>query len=108
MPSDKEIHKNIIDASYATPDPKRAEANLIRLFETASERERLIPHIQEIARLFAVSQFLANYCISNPKELISVLKEIREPVTKKLLSARSSTEPALHEADRYIRHNEIA
>ena len=98
MPSDKEIHKNIIDASYATPDPKRSEANLYRLFETADERERLISHIPEIARLFAVSQFLANYCISNPKELISVLKEIREPVTKKLLSARSGTEPALHEA----------
>jgi glutamate-ammonia-ligase adenylyltransferase len=98
MPSDKEIQENITEVSRLTTDPKRAEANLCRLFETASERERLIPHILEIAKLFAISQFLANYCISNPKELISVLKEIREPVTKKLLSARSSTEPALHEA----------
>jgi glutamate-ammonia-ligase adenylyltransferase len=98
MPSDKEIHKSIIDASYATPDPKRAEANLRRLFEAASEWDRLIPYTPEIAKLFAVSQFLANYCISNPKELISVLKEIREPVTKKFLTAKSSTELALHEA----------
>jgi len=98
MPTDKGIHKRILDAASHTPDPKRAEANLRRLFETASERDRLLIHIQEISKLFAVSQFLANYCISNPEELISVLKEIKEPVTKKLLSSRSSTETSLYES----------
>jgi [glutamine synthetase] adenylyltransferase / [glutamine synthetase]-adenylyl-L-tyrosine phosphorylase len=97
MPSDKEIHKNIIDASSATPDPKRAEANLLRLFEIASERERFIPNIKDVAKLFAVSQFLANYCISNPDELFSALKEIKTPVTKKFLSGRGNTELAFHE-----------
>ena len=97
MPSDKEIHKSIIDASCATPDPKRAEANLLRLFETATERERFIPNIKDVAKLFAVSQFLANYCISNPDELFSALKEIKTPVTKKFLSGRGNTELAFHE-----------
>jgi glutamate-ammonia-ligase adenylyltransferase len=97
MPSDKEIHKSITEASCATPDPKRAEANLLRLFETTSERERFIPNIKDVAKLFAVSQFLANYCISNPDELFSALKEIKTPVTKKFLSGRGDTELAFHE-----------
>jgi glutamate-ammonia-ligase adenylyltransferase len=98
MLSDKGIHKSILEAANHTPDTKRAEANLRRFFEAAPEWERFILHTQEISKLFAVSQFLANYCISNPEELMSVLKEIREPVTKKLLFARSSAEVAFHES----------
>ena len=98
MPSDKGIHKRILDAANLSPDPKRAEANLRRLFEAASEGDCFLPHIEEISKLFAVSQFLANYCVSNPDELISVIKEIGEPVTKKLLSSRSSAEVSFHES----------
>jgi len=98
MPSDKGIHKHILETAEHTPDPKRAEANLRRLFETVSGWDRFLLHVREISKLFAVSQFLANYCISNPEELISAIKEIREPVTKKLLSARSSTDVSFHES----------
>jgi glutamate-ammonia-ligase adenylyltransferase len=92
MPSDKEIHKKITGVSCTTPDPKRAEANLLRLFEAVPEKERFIPKLKEVAKLFAVSQFLANYCISNPDELFSALKKVRTPVTKKFLFGRRNTE----------------
>jgi glutamate-ammonia-ligase adenylyltransferase len=94
MPSDKEIHKKITGISCTTPDPKRAEANLLRLFEAVPEKERFIPKLKEVAKLFAVSQFLANYCISNPDELFSALKEVKTPVTKKFLFGRGNTELA--------------
>jgi len=92
MASDKEIQKIITNASLHTPDPKKAETNLHRLTEAASDMKRLLPYLDIIAKLFAFSRFLANYCISNPDELLRALKEIKEPVTKKSLLARSAAE----------------
>ncbi|MBI4709784.1 MAG: bifunctional [glutamate--ammonia ligase]-adenylyl-L-tyrosine phosphorylase/[glutamate--ammonia-ligase] adenylyltransferase [Nitrospirae bacterium] len=85
MPSDKEIFQSITEASQNTADPKRAETNLLRLLEAAPEKELFLPHLTDIAQLFSVSQFLANYCFSYPDELSGALRQIREPVTKKFL-----------------------
>ncbi|RJQ50495.1 MAG: hypothetical protein C4526_11930 [Nitrospiraceae bacterium] len=84
--------KAISEASSAASDPKRAEISLHRLAEAASDRERFLPYLNEIAKLFAVSRFLANYCISNPEELLRALKEMKEPVTKKFLFSSGNKE----------------
>lgn len=92
MTSDNEIYKNITELSSETSAHGRAETNLLRFIEIVSERERFLPYLKEIAGLFAVSQFLANFCISNPDELLKALKEIKEPVTKKFLLRKRSEE----------------
>ncbi|MBI5058035.1 MAG: bifunctional [glutamate--ammonia ligase]-adenylyl-L-tyrosine phosphorylase/[glutamate--ammonia-ligase] adenylyltransferase [Nitrospirae bacterium] len=97
MPSEKEIHKNITDACRSASDPKRAGTNLHRLMEASSGRERFLPYLKDVAKLFAASQFLSNYCISNPDELFAALKELKTPVTKKFLSVKGKTGLALAE-----------
>ncbi len=92
MPSDKEIFQSIKEASQNPADPKRAETNLLRLFEAAPEKELFLTHLTDIAQLFSVSQFLANYCFSYPDELFSALRQIREPVTKKFLFEQGDEE----------------
>ena len=96
MPSDKEIYKSITEISIGTPEPKRAETNLLRFMDTAPEKERFLPYLKETAKLFAVSQFLANFCISNPAQLFSALKMMGEPITKEFLSKKSNEELFLH------------
>ncbi len=97
MSSDKEIYKSITEVSTDTPEPKRAETNLIRFIEAVPEKERFLPYLKEIAKFFAVSQFLANFCISNPDELFSVLKMMREPITKKFLLEKGGADLVLPE-----------
>ncbi|MEK7238248.1 MAG: hypothetical protein AAB012_02000, partial [Nitrospirota bacterium] len=96
MPSDKEIYKSIAEISTGTPEPKRAETNLLRFMDTAPEKERFLPYLKETAKLFAVSQFLANFCISNPAQLFSALKMMGESITKEFLSKKSNEELFLH------------
>ena len=96
MPSDKEIYKSITEISIGAPEPKRAETNLLRFMDTAPEKERFLPYLKETAKLFAVSQFLANFCISNPAQLFSALKMMGEPITKEFLSKKSNEELFLH------------
>jgi glutamate-ammonia-ligase adenylyltransferase len=92
MSSDKDIEKIISEVSQGTSDPKRAETNLHRLAEAVSGSARALPYLNEIAKLFAVSRFLANFCISYPDELFGAIKEMKEPVSKNLLSARANNE----------------
>ena len=92
MPIDKGLYSKISEASLDTPDPKRAERNLLRLFEAPVEKEVLFTQIADVAKLFAVSQFLANYCIANPEELSTAIKELRVPLSKELLLERAETE----------------
>ncbi|MBI5739382.1 MAG: hypothetical protein HZA16_01565 [Nitrospirae bacterium] len=94
MSSDKEIWKIVADAAQTAPDPGRAETNLRRFLETASETDRFLPYMKEVAKLFSLSRFLANYCISNPDELLRALREMKGPFTRKLLSARAAEELA--------------
>ncbi|MBI4697832.1 MAG: bifunctional [glutamate--ammonia ligase]-adenylyl-L-tyrosine phosphorylase/[glutamate--ammonia-ligase] adenylyltransferase [Nitrospirae bacterium] len=58
---------------------------MLRLTEVLSDREFILPYLKEISRLFAVSRFLANFCISHPDELFSALEEIEKPIVKDLL-----------------------
>ena len=97
MASEKGILKNIADVSLETPESKRAETNLLRFFEAVSGKERFLPYLKETAKLFAVSQFLANFCISNPEELFYALREMREPLTKKLLFKKADADLVFHE-----------
>lgn len=91
MPSNKEIFQHIAETSRSSSYPKRAETNLHRFMEDPSGKERFLPYLKDVAKLFAASQFLSNYCISNPDELFTALKELKTPVTKKFLSVKAKT-----------------
>lgn len=68
---------SLIQEAYAgTPDPGRSLKNLNRLLHESPEtlqEHRL--QIEVIARLFAYSQFLADYITSNPSSLSRALKD---------------------------------
>lgn len=71
------------EAASTTPDPKRAIHNLDRLFREAPEFiEAHEQFIGTIALLFAHSQFLSDYCISNPSRLTDALRDRYLPIRK--------------------------
>jgi len=74
----------IIESALKTPEPRRAERNLQRLAEVMPI-ERLSPYISEIAQLFASSQFLANFSIRRPKDLLWALDRLKTPPEKKTI-----------------------
>ncbi|MBI4825251.1 MAG: bifunctional [glutamate--ammonia ligase]-adenylyl-L-tyrosine phosphorylase/[glutamate--ammonia-ligase] adenylyltransferase [Nitrospirae bacterium] len=87
--------KPLIEISTAardTSDPKRAERNLARFFEENHKGGLAHEHLEITARLFASSQFLANFCIANPEELYSAIDESNNEVTKELLQLRAVRE----------------
>ncbi len=92
MAIDKNTYKAISEAALGTPDPERAERSLVRFIELNPGIELLSPHLATVAGLFAVSRFLANYCIACPGELYAALREMRSPVTKRLLEERVEKE----------------
>ncbi|MEE9524952.1 MAG: hypothetical protein V3V59_09435, partial [Thermodesulfovibrionales bacterium] len=75
MTIENKILKRISKAAHNTPDPSRAERNLIRLFEEVPDVNRFTTHLAITAKLFAVSQFLANFCFASPDDLFSALRE---------------------------------
>ena len=71
------------EASSTTPDPARALKNLERLFHEAPEFiEAHVDWMENIAGLFAHSQFLSDYCIRNPPRLTDAIKNRHLPVDK--------------------------
>ncbi|MEW6714420.1 MAG: bifunctional [glutamate--ammonia ligase]-adenylyl-L-tyrosine phosphorylase/[glutamate--ammonia-ligase] adenylyltransferase [Nitrospirota bacterium] len=86
------LFKKAEDAASNTPDPLSAGKNLIRFFESNSETYDFLPYINETALLFASSQFLSNYCIGNPQELLSALKEMDIDITGEALNERAEKE----------------
>jgi glutamate-ammonia-ligase adenylyltransferase len=92
MTEDKKIYNKLSDAAADTADPGRAERNLIRFIENNSGYRRLVPHLSIVARLFADSQFLANFCFTNAEELFAALKERLKSISRGLLKERASTE----------------
>ena len=89
MATDKALQKDITTVSQSTPDPAKAERNLLRLFDGMSPvHEALLQHIEAAGNLFAVSQFLANFSIANPAKLLSALEEYSSAVTKEMLSLK--------------------
>ncbi len=88
---EEELRERIALLSRETADPARAERNLLRLFERAPAAP-FLPRLSEICSLFAVSQFLANYSVSNPAELLSALAEMHRPLSRELLRERTESE----------------
>ncbi len=80
--------KKLKDAAYATPDPERSLKNLSSFIkENPSREEELDNFIREISLLFSYSQFLANYCFSNPDILFNTLKDVNIQTDKETLSS---------------------
>ena len=76
------------DAAYATPDPDRTLNNLSTFIsENPAGAEELEANLRNISLLFSFSQFLANYCISNPDVLFDVLKDLGLPRDKEALKS---------------------
>ncbi len=95
MTIDNKYLKVITDAVKLVPDPSRAERNLIRFIEENPDRAMSASNMNVIAHLFSVSQFLANYCISNPGELEHALIELDSDITSDLLEQKAGTGPGL-------------
>ena len=77
------INNLIKETAAGAPDPDRSLNNLERLFsEYPAFIEEHNGHINTISTLFSYSQFLADYCISNPEKLRLSLKDMRKPVCK--------------------------
>jgi glutamate-ammonia-ligase adenylyltransferase len=86
--------RKIKDAASATPDPQKAERNLLRLTESTAGGAGIEPFIEDLALLFASSQFLANFCISCAEEIPALLNDIESPVTSERLRLGASAGPA--------------
>ena len=82
------INNLIRTVSDNTPDPERALKNLDRLLrQSPAFLEEHSAHLEDIARLFSYSQFLADYSTGNLSSLSRALKD--RPVTidkQKILS----------------------
>lgn len=79
-----DIDTAIKDASFATPDVERSLRNLQRLSEASPSF--INSHLHEIgiiSRLFAYSQFLADYCIRKPDILHAELLDINKTINKR-------------------------
>ncbi|MDH4233068.1 MAG: bifunctional [glutamate--ammonia ligase]-adenylyl-L-tyrosine phosphorylase/[glutamate--ammonia-ligase] adenylyltransferase [Nitrospirota bacterium] len=82
------IDSRLKDAARATPDPERSLKNLSSfLEENPSGKDDLNTHAREVSLLFSISQFLANYSISNPDVLFEVLKTLDTASDKTDLSS---------------------
>lgn len=92
MTINQSIQDKISEAAAHTPDPERAQRNLMRLFETDTNTRRLTPYLSVISQLFAASQFLANYCIAGPEELYNAVRERKKNLTRRLLKERAHKE----------------
>jgi glutamate-ammonia-ligase adenylyltransferase len=104
------MHDLIKNASSATPDPARALKNLERLFEEAPELlERHSGQFPLIAALSAHSQFLSDYCVSNPHRLSDALKVIHLPVrTQEIVAEADKAYASFHDEDRAPQYSQHA
>lgn len=92
MPVDRDLQNIIHEAALNTPDPERAERNLLRFVELNPDTASLSPHLLLAARLFSASQFLANYCMAHPEELFAAIKERDKELTREALNTRAGEE----------------
>ena len=104
------LNNLIEEASAATPDPERALKNFERFQREAPDflekHERLI---ESIARLFAYSQFLADYSMRNPSSLTRALKDHAMTIDKKkILSEAYTAYAAFRHEDRTALYRESA
>ncbi len=83
------MRENLLkEAARTTPDPGRSLNNLLSfLSENPSRIEELEDNIRPISMLFSFSQFLANYCITNPETLFGALRDLDSPRDRNSLCA---------------------
>ena len=83
------MRENLLkEAAHATPDPGRSLNNLLSfLGENPSLADKLEANIRPVSMLFSFSQFLANYCITNPEALLVALSDIDSPRGRDTLSS---------------------
>jgi [glutamine synthetase] adenylyltransferase / [glutamine synthetase]-adenylyl-L-tyrosine phosphorylase len=83
------MRENLLkEAAHATPDPGRSLNNLVSfLSENPSLGDELEANIRSVSMLFSFSQFLANYCITNPDALFATLRDIDSTRDREALSA---------------------
>jgi glutamate-ammonia-ligase adenylyltransferase len=91
--------EKIREATRTAPDPVRAERNLERFLAAEPGAAERPLALRTAARLFSVSQFLANYCIAWPDELSLASAELKRPVTRALLRERAEEEYAFSGLD---------
>jgi len=76
------------DAAQLTPDTERTFKNLTTFSENNPDYiDKLKADITPISLLFSYSQFLANFCISNPEILFDTLAETEKTAGRESLSA---------------------
>jgi glutamate-ammonia-ligase adenylyltransferase len=104
------INRLIQEASVGTPDPGRALKNLENfLLEAPETVEEHAGQIGLIARLFAYSQFLADYSVKNPACLSRTLGDLSVTIHKeKILSSAREQYAAFRDEDRHAEHKERA
>jgi [glutamine synthetase] adenylyltransferase / [glutamine synthetase]-adenylyl-L-tyrosine phosphorylase len=74
------MEKRLKEAADGTPDPERSMKNLSSfLDENPSHADELDVNLRTISLLFSFSQFLANFCKTNPNVLFDILKDMDSP-----------------------------
>ena len=73
--------QQVLRAALTSSDPERSGKNLSRFIESGLRYGMISGHLDVVAELFAVSQFLSNFCISRPEELYAALGEIKTGIT---------------------------
>ena len=87
------INSRIKEAAARTPDPHRAAKNIERLMSEAPEFiEEHDELVDSIAKLFSYSQFLADYCISNPSRSSLAIKKLHDPVNRQEIISKGREE----------------
>lgn len=80
------LENTLKDAASATPDPERAFKNLLSFCDANPRRaDELTSHLRPASMLFSISQFLANFSISNPDALFEAIGRIKEPFDRESL-----------------------
>jgi glutamate-ammonia-ligase adenylyltransferase len=104
------INTLIKEASTATPDPERAMKNLERFLQEAPDfLEEHEQEIERVARLFAYSQFLADYSIKNTSSLSRALKDHSITIDKhKILSEAYTAYSTFRNEERIALYKERA
>jgi len=92
MTLDKKLLDHISDVARLTPDPERSERNMTRFCERNPQYIPSPADLPSMANLFAISQFLANYCTAVPAEFSSALGELNQSIDSSSLGKK-----ALHE-----------
>jgi len=96
MARSPQLLEKIEEFSSRTPDPERAERNLLSFLESLPEeyQKAFFFHLKEISFLFAHSQFLANYAATHPGDFFGAFGRVEIPLRIKELEADAERLPS--------------